>query len=274
MMDTTTRLLPSTLRNGIARGGLELTVFFRNKTAVLMVFSFPGLLLVLLASIFTKRSPTMGPLASQGVAASMLAFGVVSTAFITIGVAIASDREDGTLKRLRGTPVTAVAYFIGHLILVAVVTLAELVVMLALGVLVFDMELPTDPAKWFTLAWLLILSGIACTLLGVAASTMATSAKNAPAVLYPPVITLQFLSGIFVTPINSLPSWMTHIGALFPVKWMGQGFRSVFLPDAMKMQEVAGEWEHLTTAAVLGGWCLIGLALSVATFRWSDQRAG
>ncbi|GAA3297296.1 hypothetical protein GCM10020218_082360 [Dactylosporangium vinaceum] len=116
-----------------------------------------------------------------------------------------------------------------------------------------------------------MLSVVACTLLGIAASSLARSARSAPAVLNLPVLILQFTSGIFVH-IAALPSAMVNVSALFPVKWMGQGFRSVFLPDALAAQEVAGAWEPGRTALVLGAWCLIGLALSLATFRWTDRR--
>jgi ABC-2 type transport system permease protein len=89
-------------------------------------------------------------------------------------------------------------------------------------------------------------------------------------VLNLPVLVLQFTSGIFVH-IAALPPAMVNVSALFPVKWMGQGFRSVFLPDTLAAQEVAGAWEPGRTALVLGAWCLIGLALSLATFRWSRR---
>jgi ABC-2 type transport system permease protein len=96
-------------------------------------------------------------------------------------------------------------------------------------------------------------------------------ARSAPAVLNLPVLILRFTSGIFVH-IAALPSAMVNVSALFPVTWMGQGFRSVFLPDALAAQEVAGSWEHGRTALVLGAWCVAGLALSLATFRWTDRR--
>ena len=53
--------------------------------------------------------------------------------------------------------------------------------------------------------------------------------------------------------IAALPPAMVNVSALFPVKWMGQGFRSVFLPDTLAAQEVAGTWEPGRTALVLGG---------------------
>jgi ABC-2 type transport system permease protein len=210
---------------------------------------------------------------SQVFTASMIAYGILSTAFISMGIGISVDRENGTLKRLRGTPIAAPAYFIGKIILVAVATLVEVVVMLGVGMALFGLELPTEADRWWTFGWLLVLSVIACTLLGIAASSLARSAKSAPAVMNLPAVALQFISGIFVH-ISALPDAMIQLASLFPIKWMGQGFRSVFLPDGMASQEAAGSWEPGRTALVLAAWCLIGLVLCLVTFRWTDRRSG
>ncbi|WP_426506403.1 ABC transporter permease [Dactylosporangium sp. McL0621] len=264
--------MPSTLRVGTARGLVEILQLVRTREALIFTFAFPALLSILLGSIFDEPVTPGGTTThSQVFAAGMIAYGILSTAFISVGVGISVDRADGSLLRLRGTPATAGAYFLGKILLVLFAALLEVALLLAVAVLLFDLPLPADPGRWLTFAWLLLLSVIACTLLGIAASSLARSARSAPAVLNLPVLVLQFTSGIFVH-IAALPSAMVNISALFPVKWMGQGFRSVFLPDALAAQEVAGAWEHGRTALVLGAWCVIGLALSLATFRWSDRR--
>jgi ABC-2 type transport system permease protein len=264
--------LPSTLRIGLARGRVELRQFFRAKEAVIFTFSLPAFILILLGLIFNQPLGNTGVRSSQVFAAGMIAYGIMSTAFTSVGIGISADREDGTLKRLRATPATAASYLIGKVILVAVTTLAEVVLMLAVAVLLFHVKLPSDPERWLTFAWVFVLSVVAATLLGIAASSLAKSARSAPAVLNLPVLALQFISGIFV-PITSLPSAMINVASFFPVKWMGQGFRSVFLPNNLASQEVAGQWEHGRTALVLGAWCIAGLVLALATFRWTGKRS-
>jgi ABC-2 type transport system permease protein len=266
--------LPSTLHNGLSRGRVELLQFVRDKTAMIFTFSFPALLLVLFGTIFGSDYNDVGLNGAQIFAASMIAYGIVSTSFITMGIGLAVDREDGTLKRLRGTPVTATAYFIGKWIFVAVVSLLEVAVLLAIGVWGFDMPLPGDAFSWWTFAWLFVLSVVSCTLLGIAASSLVRNARTAGAILNVPVVALQFLSGIFIHPITQLPDWMIKVASVFPVKWIGQGFRSVFLPDSMTRFEAAGAWELGRIALVLGAWCVAGLALCLITFRWTDRRDG
>jgi ABC-2 type transport system permease protein len=265
--------LPSTARIGLSRGLIELKQFFRQKEQVIFTFSFPALILLLLGSVFDDELPGTGITASQIFAASMIGAGIVATSFLNLGISVALDREDGTLKRLRGTPMSAPSYFVGKMILVAVASLAEVVVLLVVGVFVFDLDLPTDPMRWLTFVWVFVLGVVSCSLLGIAISGIARSAQSAAATTNVPYIALLFLSGVYIT-IDSLPDWMLSVGSLFPIKWAAQGFRSVFLPDAMTRVEPAGAWEHGMTAVVLGGWCVVGLVLCLMTFRWTNKRAG
>ncbi len=268
----TTAVLPSTLTIGLARGGVELRQFFRAKEQVVFTFTFPAIILVLLGSIFDQQYQN-GVTAGQVFAASMIAAGVVATSFNNLGINVALNREDGTLKRLRGTPMPPAAYFIGKIILVAVASLAEVVLMLAVGMLLFGVKLPSEADRWFTFLWVFVLSVVACSLLGIAISSIAGSAQSAAAVTNVPYIALQFMSGVYI-PIDGVPEWMRDIGSLFPIKWAAQGFRSVFLPDSMMVREAAGSWELGKTALVLGGWCVLGLVLCLLTFRWTNKKAG
>jgi ABC-2 type transport system permease protein len=67
---------------------------------------------------------------------------------------------------------------------------------------------------------------------------------------------------------------MRAVAAFFPLKWMAQGLRSVFLPDAFTRVEPAGTWEHARIAVVLLIWSAAAAALSALTFRWRTTRPG
>jgi ABC-2 type transport system permease protein len=263
---------PGAAALGLARGVIELKTFFRQRDSVAFTFSLPAVLLLVLGSVFTDEFDGTGITVSQMFAAGMIASGIASTSFVNLGIGIASDRDDGTLKRLRGTPMPPISYFVGKVILVLVASLAEVVILLATGMLVFDLALPTEPSRWFTFAWVFLLGVTGCALLGIAVSSIPRSARSAPAVLNLPFIVLQFVSGIYVLPIRDLPEPLVQIGSLFPLKWMAQGFRSVFLPDVMAEQEVTGAWEHGRVALVLAAWCIGGLILCLTTFRWRGRR--
>jgi ABC-2 type transport system permease protein len=269
-MTTTTTTLPGPFATGLSRGRVELLSFARDRTAVIFTFGFPALLLLLFGAIFGNSYDEAGVSASQVYAASMIAYGILNSGFITMGSGLALDREDGTLKRLHGTPLTAGSYLLGKVVLVFVLSVAEVATLIAVGALVFGMPLP-DAAHWLTFAWLFLLSVVTCSLLGVAVSAIVRHARTAGAILNVPVVVLQFISGVFIHPITQLPGWLITVASIFPVKWMSQGFRYVFLPDSMRVQEAAGSWELGRTALVLGAWCVIGLVLCLVTFRWTER---
>ncbi|OBI82505.1 ABC transporter [Mycobacterium asiaticum] len=261
--------LPSPLRIGLSRVIPELKMFYRRPEQVALTFSMPAVICVLLGSIFSTKLPNSDTSTGAVIAASMLAYGILSTSFINLGISIAADRDTGALRRLRGTPTTASSYFIGKIMLVAIVTFAEAVILLLVGVLVFKLRLPSDVFGWFTLAWVSLLGIVSCALLGIFISNLASNAVSAAVITNGPAVALQFLSGTYV-PLMALPAWMLMVGSVFPVKWMAQGFRSVLLPPEMVMFEPAGSWEHWRIFLVLAAWSIGGLIGCLAVFRWSD----
>ncbi|KAA9150564.1 ABC transporter permease [Amycolatopsis acidicola] len=267
-----TAALPGTFTIGLARGSAELREFFRTKEAVVFTFALPAVLMVLLGSIFGGNYDSTGVTAGQVFAAGMIGSGIVSTSFVSMGNQIALDREDGTLKRLHGTPIPATAYFVGKIILVAVTSVAEVVLLLLVAMLLFGLKLPSGAANWFTFFWVFVLGIASSALLGIAISALARSVTGATAIMQLVYLTLQFISGVFVTPITTLPHVMVQVASFFPVKWICQGFRSVFLPDSMAAYEMAGQWELGKVALVLGAWVVAGLLLCRLTFRWSNNR--
>ncbi|MBA6436399.1 MULTISPECIES: ABC transporter permease [Streptomyces] len=265
--------LPGAWTLGLHRGVLELRQFFRRREQVVFTFAFPIVFLALFASIFRDDVRGAGVTASQLYAAAMIASGVMSTSFQSLGVSIALERDEKVLRRLRGTPMPPAAYFLGKLWLVLVSGIAETVLLLIVGAALFDLDLPTGAATWLTFAWVFGLGLTGCALLGIAISSVPRSGKSATSVVVLPFLVLQFISGVFIS-IDTLPDWMLTVGALFPLKWMCQGFRGVFLPDSAAVLEQAGSWEYGRIALVLGAWCVGGLVLCLLTFRWKNRRDG
>jgi ABC-2 type transport system permease protein len=266
--------LPGALPIGLARGALELRGFFRSREAVVFTFAMPTVLMALLGSVFGNQLAAFGITSAQVLAAGMIAGGIMSTTFVSLGSDIALDREDGTLKRLRGTPMPAVSYFLGKFVLVVVTTVGQVAILLTVARLLFGLALPATAAAWLTFAWVAALGTLACSLIGIAISGLARDARSGVAVTQLPHIALQFISGVFVTPLTALPVGLVVTASFFPVKWMAQGFRSVFLPDSMKVFEPAGSWELGRIALVLGAWCVLGSVLCLTTFRWRRGRDG
>jgi ABC-2 type transport system permease protein len=197
----------------------------------------------------------------------MIASGLVNTGLQALAITIPMERDFGALKRLRGTPMPASSYFIGKAILIFASMVVQILLLLGFGILFFGLKLPTEPAKWFTFTWLVVLGSACSTALGIAFSVVPKSGRGASAVVSPIVIILQFFSGVFFV-FTQLPSWMQQIAAIFPLKWLTQGMRSVFLPNSFAAQEVAKSWETEKTLAILSAWLIVGVFFSIRKFKW------
>ncbi|SMQ15018.1 ABC-2 type transport system permease protein [Streptomyces sp. Ag82_O1-12] len=265
--------LPGAWGLGLRRGALEIRQFFRQRDQVVFTFAFPVVFLFLFASIFRDDVEGAGITASQLYVPAMMAAGIMSTSFQALGISIAIEREDKVLRRLRGTPMPPAAYFLGKIWLVLFTGLLETAVLLLVGTTCYGVDLPSDAGRWFDLAWIFVLGITACALLGIAISSVPNSANSASSVVVLPFLVLQFISGVYIA-IGTIPDWMLNIGALFPLKWMCQGLRGVFLPESAQVLEPAGSWESGRVALVLAAWCVGGLALCLLTFRWKDRRTG
>ncbi|GAA0315740.1 ABC transporter permease [Actinoallomurus spadix] len=267
----TAAALPSPLRIGLSRGALELKVFLRERAAVIFTLGMPAILLLIFGTIFKGEVGRTGVDFRQYIAAGIIASGIMSTTFVSLGITIAQERDDGTLKRLYGTPMPRAAYFIGKTIAALVLSLLETVVLFVLGSLLFGLKPPSTPERWLTFAWVFVAGVTVCTLLGIAISSVPRSGRSAAAVLNVPYLVLQFISGVYYT-FSDLPSGVQQVGALFPLKWISQGLRSALLPDTLLAAEPAHSWEHGRTGLVLAAWGVAGLVLCLTTFRWKRRR--
>ncbi|NBO08154.1 MAG: ABC transporter permease [Actinobacteria bacterium] len=260
----------STFKIGVSRGNLEIRQFLRQRESVVFTLLFPVLLLLIFGSVF-KNTIAPGVTFSQYFVAGMIASGLLNTGFQQLAIMIPLERDDGTLKRLRGTPMPPSSYFIGKILAVLASMVVQIILLLFVGALIFGVHLPTDIGHWITFAWVTLLGITGSTLLGIAFSSVPRSGRGASAMVTPIVLVLQFTSGVFFI-FNQLPSWMQNVASIFPLKWLTQGMRSVFLPESFASQEVAKSWEHGRVALMLAIWIVIGLVLALKTFRWERSR--
>ncbi|MEV6368403.1 ABC transporter permease [Micromonospora musae] len=257
---------------GLRQGRLEITQFLRSRESVVFTMGFPVIMILIFASIFSNEIAP-GVSYTQYFITGMIATGLMTVSFQNLGIWIPIERDRGVLKRYRGTPMPKWVYFAGKVIMVVAIGVVETVLLLAVSAAFFDLDLPATAGRWLTFAWVAVLGVTACTLCGIAISSLARTARSGSAVVTPLALVLQFISGVFFV-FTELPTWMQQVAALFPLKWMCQGLRSVFLPDGFGAQEAGGSFELGRVALVLGAWCVIGLLLCLTTFRWTTRRDG
>jgi ABC-2 type transport system permease protein len=263
-----------TLRLGLLRVGYETKTYFRQADAVFFTFLFPVLLFGIFSVAFsgqgnigTNADGSGGITQGAFYLPGMIAAGILLSGVQNLGVDIANERSDGTLKRLAGTPLPVVSYFLGKMGQVLATSVLQLALLIILARVAFGVELPTDPAKWLTFAWVFLLGIGTSAVLGIAISRLPRRGKSATAVIIPIVLVLQFISGVYLS-FSMLPTWLQNIANAFPLAWMARGMRSVFLPEGFAIVESGGSWQLGSVALVLALWLVVGIVVSRFTFRW------
>jgi ABC-2 type transport system permease protein len=262
-----------TWRLGLSWSVIELKLFFRVPAQVFFTFTLPILFLFIFAAIFSgdvDAGPGRSVSFVQYFLPGIIASGVMSATFANLAMSIAVQQHEGLLKRLAGTPFPRNAYFIGKCGEAVVVTVIQTALMLAIAVLVYGAHLPDGLARWATFVVVLIVAAATGATLGIAYTRLIPNASAAPAVVQPPFLILQFISGVFVR-YNQVPAWLRDIASLFPLRWMSEGFRYAFLPDWFGQFEYGDSWGWQWPIAVLSGWLLLAFALAIVFFRWDRE---
>jgi ABC-2 type transport system permease protein len=257
-------------RIGWERGLLEIREFLRQRESVVFTLLFPIILLLFFTQI-VKYDIEGGLSFAQYFVPGILAVGLFGASFQTLAIQVSTEREKGMLKRLEGTPMPPAAYFIGKIIMVFTIVVAETAILLAVSALLGKVTLPSDPAKWLTFIWVMALGVASGCVLGLAFSSVARSAKAAPAVVTPVALVLQFISGVYFV-FTQAPQWLQTFASIFPLRWIALGYRSVFLPDSYARQEAGHSWQHGRVALILAAWAVVGLLLALRTFRWRNDK--
>ena len=258
---------------GFHRVRYEVVSYFRSMDAVFFTFLFPVVMLGIFAAAFSSDGTIVAKPGEAGISVGayylpgMVAAGILLSGVQNLAVDIAGEKGDGTLKRLGATPLSPISYFMGKIGQVLITGILQVALLLLVARTVFGIELPTSSEAWVRFSWVFLLGILTSALLGIALSSVPRSSRSATAVVVPIVLILQFISGVYLR-FDQLPQWMQTIAGIFPLKWLAQGMRSVFLPSDFVSVEPGGTWNLAGVALMLGVWCVAGLIISRLTFRW------
>ncbi len=235
---------------------LERRMFWRNPTAAFFQFLLPLLLLVLFGAVFAGQDEDLDVIV-PGIAG----VSVMSATFVALAYNLTFLRETGVLKRLRGTPMPAPAYFAG----VAGSAISNVVLQLAIVVLVGHLVLGVAwPQDWFAMV-VFVVAGVVCfAALGVALSHAIPNSESAPAYVNAVFLPMLMIAGVFYDEEGALDV-LRDIAEVLPLKHLVDG-----LSGAMVHGE--GIAAHAGALAVLGVWTVAGLVLAIRGFSWDARR--
>ena len=243
----------------------QLLQFVRIPVALFFTLLLPLLMLLLFNSLFAGDDAYVDTPAGrlplqQFYVGSLAAFTAVSGTFTNLANTVPIRRQEGILKRWRGTPMRHWVYLGGYLGAAVVIAAVGVAIMIVVGVAFFGTEL--DAAKVPALVVTFLVGVAAFSALGLAVTTIIHKAEAAPAVANAIILPLAFVSDIFVPLGTDAPRWLDVIGDIFPLKPFSQSMQAVFNP----LVEAPGfEWGHL---AVVAAWGVFGALVALRWFKW------
>jgi ABC-2 type transport system permease protein len=239
--------------------------FWRNPASAFFTFAFPLLFLVIFTALLGNGDVRLDPVTtikrSTYYVFAMAAFGMISACYTNIAISVVFAREEGVLKRLRGTPLSPAAYLSARVLHAAFVGFLLVAITVVFGVVAYGAHAPsgTDLALFI----LTLVVGAACfASIGLAVTGLVPNADAGPPIVNAAILPLLFLSGVFITIGSNAPGWVLWVGRIFPVK---------HLVDAMR-ESYLGLPFHWADLAVLGAWAIAGVVVAARTFKWEPGR--
>jgi ABC-2 type transport system permease protein len=239
--------------------------FWRNRSGAFFTILLPVMFLVFFGAINRDATVQLSPNGPEVgyttfFAPGMLGMAVMAGTFVSLVIGLTIMRDNGQLKRLRGTPLPPWAFFGGQVVSRLVLVAVEAVLVLSLGRLLFHVSLPPSATAWASFVLVVLLGTATFTAVGVAYTRLVANADSAPALANAAYLPLLFLSGAWF-PIAGLPHWLASLANTFPLAPMLDGMRQALVlghgPGAI--------WPDLRN---LLAWLAVGLLISLRTFRW------
>ena len=238
--------------------------FWRNPASVFFTVMFPVLLLVIFGSIFGGSTVEVRGThidTDTYYVPAIITMSIISSTMQALAMSLVIAREDGRLKRGRGTPMPSwvfIAGRVGNSIVTAIIMLALLSL---IGGVFYGVNFPWGqiPA-----VLLVLVIGAACfSCLGIALTAAIPTQDAAAPIVNFLLLPLYFLSGVFI-PEDQLPNGIIHFADIFPIRHFFLAFFDAYVPGGS--ETIA--WNHLLVVVI---WGLGGLLLAIRYFRWTPR---
>jgi ABC-2 type transport system permease protein len=265
----TTQLRPAHATRGVVADtrtvarqiNYEQRAFWRAPQSAIFTFALPLLLLVVFAGLYKGQTlPTRGGVSAlQYFIPAMLAYGLMASCFVNLAIGVASRRELGLLKRVRGTPLAPWQYLASVVGNALVVGGTEVILGLLVARFGYSVHMPDALPFVVSVA----VGAATFSLMGLAASTFVPSADSAPAIVNLPFFVLTFLSGVFYPFAHG--SWLSKVAGYFPVAHF---IDALFAPFDTLRGAKPWAWHDLFVLAI---WGAVALFITVRRFTWEPR---
>jgi ABC-2 type transport system permease protein len=242
----------------------EQRAFWRNRTRAFFSFGMPIMLLLLFASLNSGHIQELHNIPYVVFfLPGIMAYGIIITQFVNMAGGLAIQRDNGLLKRMRGTPLPGWAYVAGRVGSTALTSVSMAAVMLILGRVFYDVHVSAEGLVAVILAVLLGAATFAA--LGMAAVSIIPNAEAAPVVANVLILPLSFISGIWY-PMTDAPTWLLDLAKVFPVERLANALQTAFDPVNHGSAFAGGDF------LILAVWLVAGVRLAMLFWRRETAR--
>ena len=249
--------MPDTLALLWRQYRFERHLFWRNPSAAFFNFLLPLIFLALFGAIVNGKRSELDVIV-PGIAG----MSVMPTTFTALAYNLTFLREQGVLKRMRGTPLPSGVY-LGGLALNAVTNAAtQIGIVVLAGRIFFGLGWPPEGLE---LAVFAVLGVLCFATLGVALSHAIPNFESAPAVVNAVFVPVILISGVFFD-VKHVPSFLRDIAQALPLDHLITGLSGGLVAHH------GGLDRHGTALLVLAIWTVVGGALAVRGFSWEARR--
>lgn len=238
--------------------------FWRNPAAVFFTVGFPVVLLLIFATVFGDQTIESdgGIDATAYYVPAIVTLAVISATMQNLAMTLVIAREDGRLKRGRGTPMPAWVFVAGRVGNSVVLALLMLALIATIGRVLYGVPIPWDRLP--QVLGVLVLGAATFSCLGIALTAAIPSQDAAAPIVNALLLPLYFLSGVFI-PEGELPDGVIEFAGHFPVRDFFQAFFDAYDPGGGGGPVDAGD------LAVVAIWGVAGLLLAIRFFRWTPR---
>ncbi|MGH9136892.1 MAG: ABC transporter permease [Acidimicrobiales bacterium] len=245
----------------------ENRAFWRNPAAAMFTFAFPLLFLVIFTSVFDDTAGAPGGREvdiSTYYLPAILSFAVLTSCYTNVAMTVTFAREQGILKRVAGTPLPRLVYLLGKVVHAVAIMVLLVAIVVAFGVIVYDVEVPTDTLLPFLVS--LVLGAATFCALGLAVTSIIPNADAAPGIVNAIALPILFISGTFI-PTDQAPDWLQNLAEVFPLRHF---IEALFAGYGLNRDAPDG-WLP-GDLAVVAAWGVAGVLLATRFFRWERRR--
>ncbi len=240
----------------------------RTPITLILSVGFPLLFFILLAALVGNLviDPATDVRIVQFLAPGLASFGVVMATFSFLAVGLAEARATGVVKRQSGTPVPAWVLVGGRIGAAIVLAFVAVGLVLLVGWLFYDLQILGRSIVAIIVT--LLVAAISFSACGLALALLLPNPATTLAVTNGIVIPLAFISDMFMFGNVAMPSWLTTIGWLFPLKHLVAIFADGLNPY------LTGSGFQLGHLAAVAAWGVLGAAAGVWLLRRGRRSGG